>query len=141
MKAKSLTSHCPPTEIATAVVFLILLSVLMLLVVGCNTYKSSGAFREGFSETQLAHNKFNVRYEGSSVVARDYCLLRAGEVAIAGGFPYFAVVKEQSHANNTASWLLVEMQTECYKSKPDDNAALEAEFVVKSLKGKHKIRK
>ena len=63
----------------------------------------------------------------------DYLLLHAGEVTLGHGFKYF--VQQSSGVNDYFS-----MRIKCFKSKPEDNTAMEAESVVKSLKEKYKIK-
>jgi hypothetical protein len=76
--------------------------VLMLGLSSCITtdYKPVGGITViGFSETQLAPNKFRVSFHGltyeSKQRIRDLALLRSAEVSIENGFKYFSIVDER----------------------------------------------
>lgn len=76
----------------------IFLSVLMLALAGCGStpYQASkGAFNEGYAETQLSQNIWQVHFEGNGDTSRqqaeDFCILRGAELASQNGYPYFSV--------------------------------------------------
>jgi len=64
-------------------------------------HKREGMWGLGFSESRLAPDIWRVMYRGYYIPesqAYDYALLRAAEVVLAAGFPYFIVENERSSA-------------------------------------------
>jgi hypothetical protein len=85
-----------------------LFSVLALLSAsfsGCATGRSYHARESlwglGYSETMVATDSWRVMYRGYSIPeaqAADYALLRASELMLSSGFPYFILLDERSSA-------------------------------------------
>jgi hypothetical protein len=77
-----------------------------LLVAGCATetpYRpatGSGFSRTGFSEQQVAPDRFLVSFAGNSVTSRDtverYLLFRAAELTVQRGYDYFVTVQRDT---------------------------------------------
>lgn len=82
-----------------------LVSVLVVVMLaGCATpYQRSGAMG-GFSETRLAQDAWTVSFDGNGYTgderATDFMLLRAAELAILHGFPYFVMVDREDHGRS-----------------------------------------
>lgn len=80
------------------------LAASLVFASGCATKYQSASFTGGFKDTQLAPDVFRVSFSGNARTSpgrvQDFALLRAAELCIAGGFPYFAVVesRDQSRA-------------------------------------------
>ena len=77
-----------------------------VLVAGCATsYQPSGA-TGGFSETRLAPDIVRVVFRGNGYTqkdrAQDFALLRASELSLAAGFPYFTVLTEDNDVKSQA---------------------------------------
>lgn len=82
------------------------LATSTLLVAGCatpTTYRpatGSGFNRQGFSEQQVAPDRFLVNFAGNSVTERDtverYLLFRAAELTLQRGFDYFITVQRDT---------------------------------------------
>ena len=76
--------------------------VLLLGLSSCmeTSYRSTGSMWTGFSEVQLASNKFRVNFNGNITDdknrIRDFTLLRSAEVCIENSFKYFSVLNEKN---------------------------------------------
>jgi len=74
--------------------------VSTLLLSGCATSYQSTGFTGGYSETKLAPDVVRVVFRGNGYTrkerAQDLALLRAAELSLAAGCPYFAVLSENS---------------------------------------------
>lgn len=71
-----------------------------LLIFGCATSYQSNGFTGGYSETKLAPDVVRVVFRGNGYTgkerAQDLTLLRAAELSLAAGYPYFSVISENS---------------------------------------------
>ena len=67
----------------------------------------------------------------------DFLLLRAGEVAIKNGYPYF-LTQAEGGANFVG--IPTSIVIKCYKTKPEGKEPYDAEVVVKFLKAKYKLK-
>lgn len=128
---------------------------------GCHTQTSYHAgSEEGFSETRLSDDMFEVRFRASShtqpQTVQDFVLLRAAELTQANGFKWFAILSRprkrfpgdsgsvhyatsvpgvrRSPGRKAATFAI-----QCFTEKPQGIYALEAPFLEKSLKEKYKI--
>lgn len=87
--------------------------VLGLAVAGCTTapptpyqpYRahSAGGIHGGYSEQQLAPDRYLVRFHGNSLTSRDrvegYMLYRAADLTVQHGFDWFKVLDRQTEHN------------------------------------------
>ncbi|WP_422097511.1 CC0125/CC1285 family lipoprotein [Variovorax sp.] len=76
---------------------------IALAAAACSTpYKSNG-IGGGFSETRRADDIYVVRFQGngftSNAEAEEMVLLRAAELSLEKGYPYFAVLNERSQTS------------------------------------------
>jgi hypothetical protein len=150
----------------------IFLSILMLTLVGCGStpYQASkGAFNEGYAETQLSQNIWQVYFEGNGDTTRqqaeDFCMLRGAELADKNGYPYFTVADKRddvatltqstpfivhffgNYANATGGQVYsvdkpISVKTIIgFKNKEEakDGIVFESEFIIKSIAEKYKI--
>ena len=71
-----------------------------MLLSGCATSYQSTGLSGGYSETKLAPDVVRVIFRGNGYTkierAQDFALLRASELSIQAGFPYFVVLNEQN---------------------------------------------
>ena len=80
--------------------------VLLLSLSSCmeTSYRSTGSMWTGFSEVQLAPNRFRINFNGNITDdknrIRDFTLLRSAEVCIENSFKYFAVLDEKNLTEN-----------------------------------------
>ena len=79
-------------------------SVSLLLLSGCATeYGAKSFWAGGFEETQLAPDVYRVTFSAndSTTMARtsDFALLRAAELALENGYPYFEVLDAKQWVN------------------------------------------
>lgn len=135
---------------------------LAFLLVGCATgyqTNSGGLFGlggGGYSETQLSENVWRVHFAGnddtSEERAGDFTLLRAAELMLQNGYPYFAVAASDSSPEANMSTMAVgyslstsvdyEPRTTIvavgYAAKPE-GLAFNAAFVAKSIREKYGI--
>lgn len=89
-------------------IFLVL--PLVFILTACSTAYSPANFDGGYSSTMLAKDNYIVNFRGneatSSEKTRDLALLRAAEIAIDNGYPYFVVLnggtREKSYTSQIA---------------------------------------
>src|SRR5262245_65287639 len=78
----------------------ILVAFAAFLLSGCATSYQSNGFTGGYSETQLAPDVFRVAFRGNRYTspeqARDFCMLRAAELALQHGFTHLARSEEHT---------------------------------------------
>ena len=130
---------------------LILLSAFFLA--GCATsYESSNILTGGFSETMLGPDVARVVFRGNSSTskerAQDLALLRAAELALKAGFPYFTVLEETNEARRSTpsgSDISISMPktgilVQFLKEKSPGTLAFDCEFLMRTLKEKYKIK-
>jgi hypothetical protein len=83
--------------------------VLLLGLSSCmeTSYRSTGSMWTGFSDVQLAPNKFRINFNGNITdeksKIRDFTLLRSAEVTIENGFKYFVVLDEKNLTEEISS--------------------------------------
>ena len=81
--------------------------VLAMLPIGCATPYQPSGFTGGYKETQLAPDIVRVYVNGNGYTGRervqDFALLRAAELALNSGYPYFVVLSE-SNEKSTGSF-------------------------------------
>lgn len=83
-----------------------LLGACVLVATGCATGYHGRLFGLGFTDTQLAPDVFRVTFDGNALTSparvQDLALLRAAEICLGSGFPFFAVLGE-ADTSKTAS--------------------------------------
>lgn len=123
----------------------------VLLFAGCATsYESSNILSGGYSETQLAPDVVRVVFHGNSITSKervqDLALMRAADLSLKAGFPYFAVLKE---ANETMqggdgdpmmSTRKTQILVQFLKEKPAGVLAYDSAFLIQTMKAKYKIQ-
>tara|TARA_B100000795_G_C22551071_1_gene342529 strand:- start:194 stop:667 length:474 start_codon:yes stop_codon:yes gene_type:complete len=83
-------------------------SIILLAVVsigGCATEYQKSGFSGGFSEVQLAENRFRVSFMGNGFIGaekvRNYALLRSAELCLEKGYKYFVIIDENNSIKNS----------------------------------------
>lgn len=80
----------------------------LVLASGCATGYNQSNFLGGFTDTQLSPEVFRVTFTGNGYTkperAADFALLRASELCLSNGFPYFALLDAQS-GGKTATYM------------------------------------
>lgn len=94
------------------------LALWILVLPGCSTsYKESGFFKDGFEETRLDVDLYQIRFEGNGWTSEqrvsDFAFLRAAELTLEAGYSYFIVLESRD-------WIDVETgsgkaDTYCYE--------------------------
>lgn len=107
---------------------------LCLSLFGCATgYKPYGTFG-GYSETQLAENRFKILYKGNAYVARDtaedYLLLRSAEVTLQNGFTHFVVLDGSSEDEVHVHSIPVTTTTRGSVDKQGDGVKMKSETIT-----------
>lgn len=74
-----------------------------LLIAGCATPYQPSGLTGGYKETLLAPDIVRITVEGNGYTSRDrvqdFALLRASEMALQSGYPYFAVINERNDSS------------------------------------------
>jgi hypothetical protein len=83
-----------------------LLLASALFIGGCATAYQPNGYTGGFSETKLAPDVVRVVFTGNGYTskqrAQDLALLRAAELSLAAGSPYFAVLSESTDVRHNS---------------------------------------
>ena len=84
----------------------IIVQIAIVALAACATsYREAGFWGEGFKDTQLAPDVFRVSFTGSvndsQDRVQDLALLRASELCLSNGFPYFVVVNTADQSTST----------------------------------------
>jgi hypothetical protein len=70
------------------------------VILGCATPYQSSGLTGGYKETKLAPDIARITVEGNGYTSRDrvqdFALLRASEMALQSGYPYFTVLNERN---------------------------------------------
>lgn len=126
----------------------ILSIVAALAVCGCATSYQQTGFTGGFSETKLGPDTVRVVFKGNGYTsderATDFALLRAAQLCREGGFTHFTVQPQASSTpavsvNGGMAKPGVALLAKFYRSKVDE-LALDAAFVVSSIKSKYNLQ-
>ena len=138
----------------------ILLGLLFGTVVlsGCATahsfvvgspYGPDNALTGGYSETRLATDIVRIVFRGNSSTsearAKDLALLRAADLSLQAGFPFFRVEKEETEVakstsdDTTISMPRSEILVQFLRDKSSGSLVFDAVFLVRTLKEKYKI--
>lgn len=119
-----------------------------LALCGCATTYQQTGFSGGFSETKLGPDTVRVVFKGNGYTsderATDFALLRAAQLCREAGFTHFTVQPQASSTpavsvNGGIAKPGVALLAKFYRSKVDD-LALDAAFVVSSIKSKYKMQ-
>lgn len=72
----------------------------MLSLSGCATQYQSSGLTGGYTETRLAPDMVRITFTGNGYTkrerAQDFALLRAADLGLQSGYPYFAVIDERN---------------------------------------------
>lgn len=127
-----------------------LFTTCFLVACGATPYQSGiGTYTGGYYETQMGPDTFRVNFSGNGFtptqMAQDYAILRAAELALQRGYPYFVVSSETtlSHAF-TMDYTVYKPESgiivKFFKSKPDAIVVFEAATTLQSIKQKYKLK-
>jgi hypothetical protein len=123
----------------------------VLLCSGCATsYESSSLVSSGYSETRLAPDVVRVVFHGNSSTkqerAQDLALMRAADLSLQAGYPYFSVLSETAENQQasveglTLSTPKIQILVQFLKEKPSGTLAYDAAFIIRAMKEKYKIK-
>lgn len=137
---------------------IIVILVGVFIVSGCATirslavgtpYQPYNSVTGGYSETKLAPDVVRVVLRGNSSTskerAQDIALLRAAELSLLAGFPYFTVLKEENETKQDTSDDLTiympksEILVQFLKEKHPGILVFDAEYLDRTLKEKYKV--
>ena len=98
---------------------LVLVVITALLLASCSTsYKESGLFNDGFEETRLDVDLYQIRFEGNGWTSEqrvsDFAFLRAAELTLEAGYSYFVVLESRDWVDVTTGDGTA--KTRCYES-------------------------
>lgn len=86
--------------------YIVMLSLLCLLGLGCATSYQKSGLTGGFSETRLAENIWTVNFSGNGYTtnerANDFNLLRCAEICLENGFRYFIITDSKEYTTNSS---------------------------------------
>lgn len=124
----------------------------IFLCSGCATsYESSGLLSGGYSETKLAPDVVRVVFHGNTSTSKErvqnLALLRAADLSLQAGFPYFTVVQETYAEQKPSEYDPSGMSTpktqilvKFLKEKSADGLTYDSAFLIQSLKAKYNIK-
>ena len=77
-----------------------------LVFAGCATSYQANSITGGFSETKLAPDVVRVKFRGNGYTkqerAQDFAMLRAAELAVKDGYPYFVILNETNDSKTSS---------------------------------------
>ena len=80
--------------------FISLCLISVLLLAGCATSYQESGLTGGFEETQLAPDVVRVTFNGNGYTGKqrtqDFALLRAAELSLMAGYPFFVLLSEST---------------------------------------------
>lgn len=136
----------------------LMLAVSMVIILcGCATSYQRSGFSGGFEETQLSENVWQISFEGNGYTsdkrASDFVILRSADLAMMGGFPYFAFADEssstetgflaQQSAYGTNFYAISKPTAKrtvvMFKEKPSKGLIYESAFVCNSIGKKYGV--
>lgn len=150
----------------------LILAAAICLLSACATEYQPRGLTGGFSETALAPDTYKIVFLGNGFTdpdrANDYALLRAADLALLNGYPYFVILDEQNTLRQTTAYMPTTTTISAshgratattyggqpftinfphstefvkfLKEKPADGEAFDAAFVQHSLKTKYGIK-
>ena len=142
---------------------LIVAIFLIVFATGCATPYQPAGLRGGFTESRLGPDFFTVRFNGNGYTAtsrtHDFTILRAAELSLRGGYPFFVILKESDTTarqrsattsyNKLLGWQTTqhevikpgqEIKVRCYRVKPPgENYVYDARFIQRELRRKYQI--
>lgn len=115
---------------------------IAILVAGCATPYQPTGLTGGFDTTKLGENSYSVTFRANAYTsgdrARDFTLLRAADVALENGCPYFLSDKGVE-INGGLAWS-DSIQFVCYKSKPQSQGVVyDAHLIHDSISKKYEL--
>jgi hypothetical protein len=133
--------------------FTLVIVLLALLSHGCATsYQPHNPITGGFSETRLAPDVLRIVFRGNSSTreerAKDLAMMRAAELALQSGYPYFVLADQTTRISkdnsgyvpNSISMPTVEIVVQFLRSKNSDGLIFDTAFLFQSLKGKYQVK-
>jgi hypothetical protein len=129
----------------------ICLVVASLILSACATaYQPKDTLTGGFTETQLSPDAYRIVFHGNSSTskerAQDFALLRAAELSLAAGYPFFTIQDSDNVINRSTSDGLTigmprtEILVQFQSSKQIGSVTYDSTFLIKSLKTKYEIK-
>lgn len=123
----------------------------VLFFAGCATsYESSNILSGGYSETPLAPDVVRIVFHGNSITSKervqDLALMRAADLSLKAGFPYFTVLKETNErvegfdGDPMMSTPKTQILVQFLKEKPAGILAYDSAFLIQTMKSKYKIQ-
>jgi hypothetical protein len=139
------------------ILYTIIICFLFSSLLGCETaYEKKGFWDDGYSETQLSENMFNVTFKGNEYSsmerAIDFTLLRSAEITKENGYNYFLIVNSAKFIEESTYTQNIEAQVINYsisephtsntifllKDKPlNGEVFYDASFIIKSIRTKY----
>ncbi len=132
---------------------IIAFSLLSLILAGCATGYVASNGGDGYSETQLADDNYQVTFRGNTKTtqerAHDLALLRSAEIALSKGYSYISVSFSATGDNGSAGVIVNNMVIS--KRKPEvsinvrmsktkaNSGYLDAAFVRKNIRTKYEL--
>lgn len=132
----------------------VVLGVILLIFAGCTPYQKNKDFslltpKGGYSDFQIAENKFSVSFQSNSHTSSDrtyrYALKRAAELTLIHQYKYFAIENERNLTKqivkrNTKSGSSsvtyepgVTLHITCYEERPASTDVFDAQELLKVI--------
>jgi hypothetical protein len=129
---------------------ILLFGSVLLALSGCATsYQPYNIVTGGLTETKLGPDLVRIVFHGNSSTskerAQDFALLRAADLSLQAGFPYFTIQNEKSDVVRDSSGGLPVMPTDeilvqFTKDKVSGVLTYDSEFLVHTLRVKYDIK-
>ena len=122
-----------------------------IVLSACATaYQPKDTLTGGFTETQLAPDAYRIVFNGNSSTskerAQDFALLRAAELALSAGFPFFTIQDSDNVINHSTSQGItigmprIEILVQFHAAKQPGLFTYDSAFLIHSLKTKYEIK-
>lgn len=126
------------------------LIALVALSACATAYQARDTLTGGYSETQLGPDLVRIVFNGNSSTseerAQDFALLRAAELSLSAGFPFFTVQNtDKAMAHSTSQGMTigmprVEILVQFLAAKQAGAITYDSAFLVRTLKAKYEIK-
>jgi hypothetical protein len=126
-------------------------ALALLAISGCATsYRSYSSVTGGITETKLGPDLVRIVFHGNSSTskerAQDFALLRAADLAIEAGFPYFTLQNEEANVlRDSSSGVAIAMPTaeilvQFTRERLTGVITYDAAFLAHSLREKYEVK-
>ena len=136
--------------------FMVAWLLCIVLITGCATGYHSSGVTGGYQDTKIQDGMYRISFQGNAAASEqrsaDFAMLRASEVALRDGFPYFVILEgktssssriysvEPTGAVGTVSEPSSNMVIQCYKEKPSDGRVVyDAVQVKENIKRQYSL--